>query len=103
MLLVAPVRKEIRREMTEEEKNLFGIGKLNISRSTIPAVTHVDYSARVQTVNKEDHPLYYNMIKSFDEKHGCSVIINRAIRLTEVAPRCSMCGHGRLPTNVYRI
>ena len=56
MLLVAPVKKELCKEMTEEEKNLFGIEKLNVPRSSLPAITHVDYSARVQTVNKETNP-----------------------------------------------
>ncbi|MFQ5964200.1 MAG: carbamoyltransferase [Candidatus Scalinduaceae bacterium] len=81
MLLVAPLNKEVRKEMTEEEKNLFGIDKLNVCRSRIPAVTHVDYSARVQTVNGEDHPLFYKLIKSLDERHGCPVIINTSFNV----------------------
>ena len=81
MLLVAPVRKEICRRMTEEEQRLFGLEKLNITRSSIPAVTHIDYSARIQTVNKEDNPLYYQMIKKFDEKYGCPVIINTSFNV----------------------
>jgi carbamoyltransferase len=81
MLLVAPVKKEIRRQMTEEEQRLFGLDKLHVVRSTIPAVTHVDYSARIQTVNKEDNPLYYQMIKKFNEKYGCAVIINTSFNV----------------------
>lgn len=81
MLLVAPVRKELQREMSRDENSLFGIEKLNISRSTIPAVTHVDYSARVQTVAKDKNPLYYNIIKSFQEKTGCPVIINTSFNV----------------------
>ena len=82
MLLVAPVRDEIRRKMTEDEnKLLFGIEKLNVVRSTIPAVTHVDNSARVQTVNKKDNPLYYEMISKFDEKYGCPAIINTSFNV----------------------
>ncbi len=81
MLLVAPVREEIRREMTEEEKRLFGIDQLNVVRSTIPAVTHVDYSARLQTVDGETHPLYYSMIKEFDDRHGCPVVINTSFNV----------------------
>ncbi|HEB75915.1 MAG TPA: hypothetical protein ENJ04_06150 [Nitrospirae bacterium] len=81
MLLVAPVRKEIRREMTDDEKRLFGIDKLNVVRSSIPAVTHVDYSARLQTVDPETNPLYYRMIKRFDEKYGCPVIINTSFNV----------------------
>ena len=81
MLLVAPVKKEIRREMSGEEQKLFGIDKLNVVRSSIPAVTHVDYSARIQTVSKEDNPLYYNMIAKFHEKYGCPVIINTSFNV----------------------
>jgi len=81
MLLVTHVSDEIRRKMTEEEKNLFGISKLNIVRSSIPAVTHVDYSARIQTVNKEDNPLYYKMIAKFDEKYDCPAIINTSFNV----------------------
>ena len=81
MLLVAPVRQEIRKEMTDEEHKLFGLKKLNISRSTIPAVTHVDYSARVQTVHKETNPLYHAMITKFHEKYGCPVIINTSFNV----------------------
>jgi len=81
MLLVAPVAPSCRREMTVEEQKLFGLQKLLTIRSTIPAVTHVDYSARVQTVTEEDHPLYYRMIKQFDEKYGCPVIINTSFNV----------------------
>ena len=81
MLLVAPVKKEIRREMTEEEQNLFGLDKLHVSRSTIPAITHVDYSARIQTVDGEYNKRYYEMIKKFDEKQGCPVIINTSFNV----------------------
>lgn len=81
MLLVAPVKKEIRREMSDEEQRLFGIDKLNVIRSSIPAVTHIDYSARIQTVNEDTNPLYYRMIKKFDEKYGCPVIINTSFNV----------------------
>ncbi len=81
MLLVAPVKKEVRREMSKEEQRLFGLEKLHVSRSIIPAVTHVDYSARIQTVSMEDNPLYYKMIAKFDEKHGCPVIINTSFNV----------------------
>ena len=81
MLLVAPVKKEIRKEMLEKERNLFGLNTLQIVRSSIPAVTHVDYSVRIQTVNKEDNPLYYQMIKKFEDKYGCPVIINTSFNV----------------------
>jgi carbamoyltransferase len=81
MLLVAPVRKEIRREMSAEECGLFGLEKLKVVRSVIPAVTHIDYSARVQTIEREDNPLYYDMIKKFDELTGCGVIINTSFNV----------------------
>jgi carbamoyltransferase len=81
MLLVAPVKKEILRKMTEEEEGLFGIDKLNVVRSAIPAVTHVDYSARIQTVNRSDNPLYYEMIRTFEEKYGCPAIINTSFNV----------------------
>ena len=81
MLLVAPVKKSIRREMTEEEQKLFGLEKLHVSRSTIPAITHVDYSARIQTVDGRYNNRYYQMIKKFDEKQGCPVIINTSFNV----------------------
>lgn len=81
MLLVAPVKKEFRRDLPTEEQNLTGIDKLKTVRSNIPAVTHVDYSARIQTVDKDDNPLYYQVIKRFDEKYGCPVIINTSFNV----------------------
>ena len=81
MLLVAPVKKEICRNMSDEEQKLFGLDKLHTVRSSIPAVTHVDYSARIQTVKESDNPLYYRMIKMFDEKYGCPVIINTSFNV----------------------
>jgi len=81
MLLVAPVKKEIRKEMTEEQQKLFGLDKLNVIRSSIPAITHVDYSARLQTVNKRDNPLYHELIQKFDEACGCPVIINTSFNV----------------------
>lgn len=90
MLLVAPVKKDIRWEMTDEEKKFFGIDKLNIARSSVPAITHVDYSARVQTVNKEDNPLYYDMINAFKKRTGCSVIINTSFNVRGEPIVCNM-------------
>jgi carbamoyltransferase len=81
MLLVAPVAKSRQREMTAEEQKRFGLEKLLAIRSTIPAVTHVDYSARVQTVTEDHAPMYYRTIKKFDEKYGCPVIINTSFNV----------------------
>jgi carbamoyltransferase len=76
MLLVAPVRKERRLKMSADQEKLFGIAKLNVPRSDIPAVTHVDYSARIQTVSKDEHPTFYKLLSAFKKKTGCSVLVN---------------------------
>jgi carbamoyltransferase len=81
MLLVANVREDKQRKMTSEEEKLWGIDKLNIIRSEIPAITHIDYSARIQTVNKDDHPKYHALIKRFYEKTGCPVIVNTSFNV----------------------
>jgi len=81
MLLVAPVKAGRRVRMTSEQERLFGIEKLNIPRSDIPAVTHVDYSARIQTVNANDHPQYYNLIKEFKKRTGYGIIINTSFNV----------------------
>ena len=81
MLLVADVISDKKIEMKEEQKKLFGIDKLNIKRSEIPAVTHVDYSARIQTVTKETNKPYYDLISKFKEKTGCPVIINTSFNV----------------------
>jgi carbamoyltransferase len=89
MLLVAPVRKDICRNMTDEEEKRFGLDKLHVVRSSIPAVTHVDYSARIQTVSAEDNPVYHRMIKRFGEKHGCHVVINTSFNVRGEPIVCS--------------
>jgi carbamoyltransferase len=81
MLLVAPVRKERRVPMTAEQQKLFGIAKLNIPRSDIPAVTHVDYSARLQTVSREQHPAFYKLLSAFNEKTGCPELVNTSFNV----------------------
>ncbi|MEI8182287.1 MAG: carbamoyltransferase [Desulfomonile sp.] len=81
MLLVADVDKKIRRDMNEEQKRLWGIDKLNIVRSDIPAITHVDYSARIQTVHKTTNPLYHDVIDAFFRKTGCPVIVNTSFNV----------------------
>ena len=81
MLLVAPVREEKRFTMTEEQKQLFGIDKLNIPRSEIPAITHIDYSARVQTVHAETNPRFYDLISHFEKRTNCPVLINTSFNV----------------------
>jgi carbamoyltransferase len=81
MLLVADVLESHRRMMTEDEQKLFGIEKLNVPRSDIPAVTHVDYSARIQTVHKETNPRYHALIRRFYERTGCPVIVNTSFNV----------------------
>ena len=81
MLLVADVSSDKKIEMSQEQKKLFGIDKLNIKRSEIPAVTHVDYSARIQTVTKETNKPYYDLISKFKEKTGCPVIVNTSFNV----------------------
>tara|TARA_Y100001968_G_C19413228_1_gene747521 strand:+ start:1 stop:1569 length:1569 start_codon:yes stop_codon:yes gene_type:complete len=81
MLLVAPVKKELCQEMTKEQKKLFGIEKLNIPRSFLPAITHVDYSARVQTVSATTNPRYYQLISAFKRKTGCPTIVNTSFNV----------------------
>ena len=81
MLLVAKIIPQKKIEMTKEQKKLFGIEKLNIKRSDIPAVTHVDYSARIQTVKKETNKNYYDLISKFNEKSGCPVIVNTSFNV----------------------
>ncbi len=81
MLLVANIKNDKKIIMSEEENNLFGINKLNISRSKVPAITHIDYSARIQTVHKETNPKYYNLLKSFYEKTDCPILINTSFNV----------------------
>jgi carbamoyltransferase len=98
MLLVAPVRKELHTPMTLEQQHLFGIAKLNVPRSTIPAVTHVDYSARVQTIHQETNYRFHRLLKHFDALTGCGVLVNTSFNVrgepivcnTEDAYRCFM-------------
>jgi len=81
MLLVDGVKRERRRAMNSDEEALFGIDKLNIRRSEIPAVTHVDYSARIQTVHRETNPKYHALISRFKEKTGCAVVVNTSFNV----------------------
>jgi carbamoyltransferase len=81
MLLVADVRMDRRKNMSDEEQKLFGIDKLNIVRSDIPAITHIDYSARLQTVHKDTNPKYHKLIEQFSKSTGCPVIINTSFNV----------------------
>lgn len=81
MLLVAPVKEERQIPMTGEQRQLWGIEQLNVPRSDIPAVTHVDYSARVQTVSSDTNPLYYDLIRAFDQLTGCPVVVNTSFNV----------------------
>jgi carbamoyltransferase len=89
MLLVAPVINNKRKELSIEEQELFGIDKLNISRSLIPAVTHVDYSARVQTVESGVNPPFYELLSIMDKQHGCPLIVNTSFNVRGEPPVCS--------------
>jgi carbamoyltransferase len=90
MLLVADVVKSRRLEMPESARALWGIDKLNVPRSDIPAVTHVDYSARIQTVRRETNPLYYDIIAAFFHKTGCAVIVNTSFNVRGEPIVCSL-------------
>ena len=81
MLLVADVKKDKRLSMTDEEKTLFGISKLNVPRSSVPAITHVDYSARIQTVHADTNPRYHAVISKFKEKTGCPLVVNTSFNI----------------------
>jgi len=90
MLLVAEVKKEIQIPMSKDNEKLFGIEKLNIKRSSIPAVTHVDYSARIQTVHKDTNPRYHSLISKFKELTGCSVLVNTSFNVRGEPIVCSI-------------
>ena len=81
MLLVAPVKEELRLAMTKEQEQLFGIEKLNVPRSTLPAITHVDYSARIQTVHRETNPRYHELLRLFEERCDCPVLVNTSFNV----------------------
>lgn len=81
MLIVAPVREELRITLTDEQQKLFGVDKLKIRRSELPAITHVDYSARVQTVSTRTNPRFHALLKAFDELTGCAVLVNTSFNV----------------------
>ncbi len=90
MLLVSEIKNDIKINMTESENKLFGIDKLNVKRSKIPAVTHVDYSARIQTVHKETNPKFYKLIKNFKEITNCPVLVNTSFNIRGEPIVCSV-------------
>ena len=90
MLLVSDVKKDKQIKMKTEDENLFGIEKLNVKRSIIPAITHVDYSARIQTVHKDTNPRYYNLIKEFKKNTNCSVLVNTSFNVRGEPIVCSV-------------
>ena len=89
MLLVADVRADKRRAMTKDEENLFGIDKLNVPRSSVPAITHVDYSARIQTVHADTNERYHAVISKFQEKTGCPLVVNTSFNVRGEPIVCS--------------
>lgn len=95
MLLVAGVQKDKRRAMSKEEEALFGIDKLNVQRSDVPAVTHVDYSARIQTVHADTNPRYHALISKFEEKTGCPLVVNTSFNVRGEPIVCS-------PTDAFK-
>jgi carbamoyltransferase len=95
MLLVAPVAESRRTRLTKEQESLWGIDLLNVPKSDIPAATHVDYSARVQTVHENTNPRYYRLLKAFEIKTGCAVLVNTSFNVRNEPIVCS-------PEDAYR-
>lgn len=95
MLIVAPVKKSLRIPMTDKQKQLFGIEKLNLKRSELPAITHVDYSARVQTVHPDTNPRYHKLLSEFESQTGCAVLVNTSFNVRGEPIVCT-------PNDAYR-
>ncbi len=95
MLIVAPVREEYRIPLTDEQQKLFGIERLNLKRSELPAITHVDYSARVQTVHEETNPRYHRLLREFDARTGCGMLVNTSFNVRGEPIVCT-------PADAYR-
>jgi carbamoyltransferase len=89
MLIVAPVQQDLRIDMSDEQQRLFGIDKLNVRRSQVPAITHVDYSARVQTVHRETNPRFHALLEAFRDRTGCSVLVNTSFNVRGEPIVCS--------------
>ena len=90
MLMVANIKKDLQIKMSQEDKKLFGIEKLNIKRSSIPAVTHVDYSARIQTVHSQTNPRYHKLLTKFKNDTGCPLLINTSFNIRGEPIVCSV-------------
>jgi carbamoyltransferase len=95
MLLVAPVKRERQIPMTGDQERLWGIERLNLPRSDLPAITHIDYSARVQTVSRDTNPNYYALIREFERQTGCAVVINTSFNVRGEPIVCT-------PADAYR-
>jgi carbamoyltransferase len=95
MLIVAPLRQELRLALPDGHEQLFGIDKLKLRRSELPAITHVDYSARVQTVHEDTNPRYHRLLKAFEQLTGCGVLVNTSFNVRGEPVVCS-------PTDAYR-
>jgi carbamoyltransferase len=95
MLLVAPVKRERQIPMTDEQRRLWGIDQLNVVRSDIPAVTHIDYSARIQTVSRDTNPNYYDLIEEFERLTGYAVLVNTSFNVRGEPIVCT-------PADAYR-
>ncbi len=90
MLLVSDVKKDKQIKIKTEDEKLFGIDKLNLKRSSVPAITHVDFSARIQTVHQETNPKYYNLIKEFKKNTNCPVLVNTSFNVRGEPIVCSV-------------
>ncbi|MEO8464101.1 MAG: carbamoyltransferase [Gammaproteobacteria bacterium] len=95
MLIVAPIKEDLRIGLTEEQQTLFGIERLNLKRSTLPAITHVDYSARIQTVHEDTNPRYYKLLQAFERRTGCGVLVNTSFNVRGEPIVCT-------PADAYR-
>ncbi len=95
MLIVAPVRDELRIPLTPEQEQLFGVEKLQLKRSTLPAITHVDYSARVQTVHPDTNPRFHRLLEEFEARTGCPVLVNTSFNVRGEPIVCT-------PADAYR-
>ena len=90
MLLVSDIKDELKIPIGDQDSNLFGIEKLNVKRSQVPAITHVDYSSRIQTVHKNTNPKYYNLISKFKDLTGCPILINTSFNIRGEPIVCSI-------------